>query len=202
MSGFVYFLVNPAIPTLVKVGHTTTSVESRIRDLNSTSIPAPFEVAACFKVLDSATTEKLLHEHLHEYRFKENREFFLGPTAKLLELSIPILLSAVAAGENSASHVVQIAKKADALSDRAIGVLQELAGHKRHSGYSTYELCGEKESDLKVVRELATLKALGFVTEKRASKDRNVSTWKITAEGVKFIFDNELLEDFMFWRPP
>lgn len=43
MNEIIYILINEAMPGYVKVGRTTTSLEQRIRELNSsTSVPLPF----------------------------------------------------------------------------------------------------------------------------------------------------------------
>src|SRR3954466_7359261 len=44
--GFVYILINPSLPGLVKIGKTTRSSESRAMELSApTGLPTPFIVA-------------------------------------------------------------------------------------------------------------------------------------------------------------
>ena len=45
MAEIIYVLTNEAMDGLVKIGRTTTSVEQRIRELDNTSAPLPFQ---CF----------------------------------------------------------------------------------------------------------------------------------------------------------
>ena len=45
MSGIVYILTNEAMEGLIKIGKTNTSVEQRIKELDNTSLPLPFQ---CF----------------------------------------------------------------------------------------------------------------------------------------------------------
>jgi hypothetical protein len=48
----VYVLVNRAMPDLVKIGKTERDIESRIKGLDTTSVPLPFECYYAAKVLD------------------------------------------------------------------------------------------------------------------------------------------------------
>ena len=43
MTSIVYILINDAMPGLVKIGLTGTSLEQRIRELDTTSVPLPFK---------------------------------------------------------------------------------------------------------------------------------------------------------------
>ena len=45
MSEIVYVLTNESMEGLVKIGRTSTGVEQRIRELDNTSVPLPFQ---CF----------------------------------------------------------------------------------------------------------------------------------------------------------
>ena len=58
MEGRVYFLTNPAMPNMVKIGKTTRDVELRLGELNSTGVPLPFECEYVAKVKDVDKTEK------------------------------------------------------------------------------------------------------------------------------------------------
>lgn len=76
-EGFVYILVNPAFPNLVKIGKTTVSPASRAKEVSrGTGVPAEFQVAWACEVVDCHSTEKLLHSKLDTHRFRSNREFF------------------------------------------------------------------------------------------------------------------------------
>ena len=62
MPEIVYLLTNPSMPTLVKVGRTT-SLEDRLRSLSSHSgVPVPFEVFYACEVKDSSKVEQSIHE--------------------------------------------------------------------------------------------------------------------------------------------
>ncbi|MFY1661188.1 GIY-YIG nuclease family protein [Micromonospora sp. WMMD1274] len=74
--GFVYVLVNAAMPGMVKIGQTSLLSEDRARKLFGTGLPVPFEVA--FRVLTArpAELERAAHAALAPCRVASNREFF------------------------------------------------------------------------------------------------------------------------------
>lgn len=75
--GFVYVLVNWAMPGFVKVGHTERPPHVRVEELSkSTSVPVEFEVFAYVEVRDSLAVEQLAHRHLAQRRVNPAREFF------------------------------------------------------------------------------------------------------------------------------
>jgi hypothetical protein len=75
-EGIIYVLTNEAMPGHVKNGKTATSVAERIRQLDNTSLPYPFECfyAARVQVMDSA--ERLIHDAFADSRVNPRREFF------------------------------------------------------------------------------------------------------------------------------
>lgn len=77
MEGWVYVLSNPCMPGIYKVGMTTTSPETRARELSSpTGVPVPFSIEAAFYSHSPLNAEKEVHEYLDEWRVSESREFF------------------------------------------------------------------------------------------------------------------------------
>lgn len=74
--GYVYVLSNPAMPNLLKIGHTSGSLRGRVEQLSAaTGVPRPFEVEAYFLAQAPRADEKLVHEALRYYR-RPGREFF------------------------------------------------------------------------------------------------------------------------------
>ncbi len=74
-QGWVYVLTNPDIIGKVKIGHTTRSVEERIKELSAASgVPHPFVLFHTQPFQNSEKTEKLIHAFLSPYRDK--KEFF------------------------------------------------------------------------------------------------------------------------------
>lgn len=76
MAEIVYVLTNEAMDGLVKIGRTTTTVEQRIRELDNTSMPLPFQCFFAGEVADSAYVEAHLHKAFADKRVRTNREFF------------------------------------------------------------------------------------------------------------------------------
>jgi len=76
MAEIIYILTNEAMDGLVKIGRTTTSVEQRIRELDNTSLPLPFQCYFAGEVADSAYVEAHLHKAFSDKRVRTNREFF------------------------------------------------------------------------------------------------------------------------------
>ena len=89
--GFVYVLTNAAMPGFVKIGLTRhDDVAQRIRQLDTTSIPVPFECHYAAKVPDCAKLERVLHQVFDDKRVRRGREFFTSDP-KLAELIIDLV---------------------------------------------------------------------------------------------------------------
>jgi hypothetical protein len=89
--GYVYALINYAMPGLVKVGCTTRSPTERLGELSSaTGVPSPFELVYDVLVPDVSAAERYVHRCLSDagYRHAENREFFRAPIRDVLRLLI------------------------------------------------------------------------------------------------------------------
>lgn len=76
MAEIVYVLTNEAMDGLVKIGLTTTSVEERIKQLDNTSLPLPFQCFYAAEVANAAVVESKLHKIFADKRVRSNREFF------------------------------------------------------------------------------------------------------------------------------
>lgn len=76
MKDIIYVLTNEAMPGLVKIGFTTTSVEQRIRELDGTGIPLSFECFYAAVVREGKWVEKKIHDLFRDVRVRFNREFF------------------------------------------------------------------------------------------------------------------------------
>ncbi|MCG8342923.1 MAG: GIY-YIG nuclease family protein [Chlorobiales bacterium] len=75
MKEIVYVLINEAMPGYVKLGRTT-NLEQRIRNLDNTSAPLPFECFYACTVNDANFVESQLHDAFADVRVRSNREFF------------------------------------------------------------------------------------------------------------------------------
>lgn len=72
----IYILTNEAMPGYIKIGYTYGSLEDRLRQLDTTSMPLPFEVYYACEVEDAKEDERWMHEILGDKRVRDRREFF------------------------------------------------------------------------------------------------------------------------------
>lgn len=63
------------MPGYVKIGRTT-DLEQRIRSLDTTSVPLPFECFYACTVSDAGFVERQLHDAFMDHRVRSSREFF------------------------------------------------------------------------------------------------------------------------------
>jgi len=75
MAEIVYVLINEAMPGYTKIGRTT-DLEQRIRSLDNTSVPLPFECFYAATVNNASFVEKQLHDAFEDMRVRKNREYF------------------------------------------------------------------------------------------------------------------------------
>ena len=85
MAEIVYVLTNPAMPNYVKIGRTS-DLEQRLRQLDNTSTPLPFECVYAVEVEDSVQAERLLHDGLADVRTRKTREFFEIDAQRVISL--------------------------------------------------------------------------------------------------------------------
>lgn len=76
-SGYIYILVNPSLPGILKIGRTTKNPLERLKDLSSQSgVPTPFQLAYYKPTADCFEAEKWMHSKFEHRRVSDNREFF------------------------------------------------------------------------------------------------------------------------------
>ena len=71
----IYILTNQSMPDTIKIG-ITDNLERRVKELDNTSSPLPFECYYAVEVEDASKIEKKIHEGLDDARIRDNREFF------------------------------------------------------------------------------------------------------------------------------
>lgn len=89
MSEYVYILINPSLPGLLKIGKTSRTPEERAAELSqNTNMPTPFMVAYEEQIPDSTIAEKFIHEELKNqgYRINDSREFFSIPLKEAIQI--------------------------------------------------------------------------------------------------------------------
>lgn len=199
--GIVYFLSNPIMPGVIKIGFTTGTIEERIRQLSTTGVPLSFEVAAMFKVNDPQGCEKEIHDCLAEYRINNGREFFKISLKESLEKSWKIIATGL--GAEGISSVGGAGKHEQSrnhgLDKDQIFALQMLAHDGRLYGMPIHVLQtgGHWADDLTLEYKLACLKERGLVEELKGGRDKP-SCWRVTSNGIKVMFENGLiLEDLL-----
>ena len=74
-TGIVYILQNPAMPEFVKIGFTQ-DLQERMRALDNTSVPVPFECIYAAQVNKPRAWEQTIHDVFQEQRINRRREFF------------------------------------------------------------------------------------------------------------------------------
>ena len=75
MNEIIYILINESMPGYVKIGKTN-NLEPRIRSLDTTSVPLPFECFYACTVKDAAFVERQLLDAFMDHRVRSSREFF------------------------------------------------------------------------------------------------------------------------------
>jgi hypothetical protein len=75
MGEIVYILINEAMPGYTKIGRTS-NLEQRLRSLDNTTAPLPFECFHAATVPDATFVERQLFEAFGEHRVRSNREYF------------------------------------------------------------------------------------------------------------------------------
>lgn len=74
IRGWVYVITNPAMPGLVKIGHSTKDPLIRARDLGGSGVPHPFQLQFDAVVLDPEIIERSAHRALGDRR--DGKEWF------------------------------------------------------------------------------------------------------------------------------
>jgi hypothetical protein len=71
MPEVVYVLTNVEMPGLVKIGITNGAVSDRVKGLDNTSVPVPFECFYAAEVSDAAKVERAIHEAFDDHRVRK-----------------------------------------------------------------------------------------------------------------------------------
>ncbi len=114
--GYVYILTNPSFrEDWVKIGKTI-DLKGRLKTLDNTSVPLPFEVFATLKTTKYNEAEKLVHRYIERFtnlRIRDNREFFNVKPEDALEIfkDVSLLLDDAEIDEVYKKDIVDEAEK-------------------------------------------------------------------------------------------
>jgi len=85
--GFIYILVNPFIPGMVKIGYSTgVPIERAKRISQSTGVPTQFAVVHEVQVGSCEDAEREIHAELDKFRVNSKREFFAVSVKEAIEI--------------------------------------------------------------------------------------------------------------------
>lgn len=83
----VYILTNESMPDYIKIGITHGDLNQRLKQLDRTGVPLPFEVYYAASVNNAEGEERWLHSIFGDRRARGNREFFkMNPELAALAL--------------------------------------------------------------------------------------------------------------------
>lgn len=193
MAGYLYVLSNPAMPGLLKIGQTSNLPEQRLRQLNTTGVPRPFVLEACFLVPNPVLLERAAHGALLGHRQASSREFFQLTVSQTLELIMPLVVAAI----NQSAENPSPAVKDHGLTADELYILQLVVAAGNECGQSRWRLKEwTKLDDLDLEVCIANLVGRKFVARSRESSSY-ASIWLPTLKGTKFLADHRLIEDWM-----
>lgn len=90
---YVYVVTNDAMPGCVKIGYTSKEPRLRIRELYTTSMPAPFKAERSFEFStdsEGMQAEKFLHSFYKKSRLSGSREFFSSDILESVDQTIKV----------------------------------------------------------------------------------------------------------------
>ncbi|MGM1461496.1 GIY-YIG nuclease family protein [Bacillus cereus group sp. BceL310] len=133
-NGYVYVLINPAIPEMVKVGMTTRDPEDRVEELSSaTGVPNQFILVYKERFVDCVLAEKMAHEILEARgcRVAQNREFFnvAIPEAINVVLEVKKHLQEHKSVETNTNKLAVKSTQTDNIKDLISGLLETAKSH-------------------------------------------------------------------------
>jgi|CXWL01.1.fsa_nt_gi hypothetical protein len=141
--GYIYVLVNSAMPGLLKIGYTDRDPKLRASELSAASgVVVPFIVAYHAEVADAVRAETEIHQALSTYRVSDGREFF----AMEVRDAIAIIDSICArhTSGNVALNTEQVFAKQRAEEDRMEEWAGVAAAYLYRHGYIDYKIIRSK----------------------------------------------------------
>ena len=87
--GYVYVMINPSLPDIVKIGKTTRDPNERAKELSAASgVPTPFILVYYKPFKDCHLAELVIHKYFEDKgaRVNGNREFFKVTTVEAIDM--------------------------------------------------------------------------------------------------------------------
>jgi hypothetical protein len=186
MVGYIYFLSNPAMPGLLKIGFTARDLFERLSELRTTSVPLPFVLEAAFHVNRPTECERLIHKALEQYRHTGDREFFQIGLRDALEQVWGHIQAAMVVTESdddfdSDPHPFPELKLEEeellwALMDKPRYLAVDWSWFRNQLN------CSDEEAKL-LLLDLAEKR---FLKERKNRNQRYESTWELGHKGLKY----------------
>jgi T5orf172 domain len=179
------------MPGLLKIGKTTSPSE-RLTELQSTGVPTPFILEACFRVIDINKTEKRIHAVLAKLKHTPNREFFQVSLNEALTECLPII------SEFLATPFTGSEKITPRIFEDEEKVLRFIFSETQNNERPTREIIKRKLkfSDNKSDYVFGSLLKKKFVREAnefspRTSFPRKIM--KLESGGIQYLLDNKFI---------
>lgn len=115
----VYILTNESMPGYVKVGKTN-DMTRRLRELDNTSVPLPFECYFAAEVANASQVEQMIHTAFADHRVRGGREYFKISPERPFAILDHVKISDVTPHENVAADAegVRLLKRVQKYSKR------------------------------------------------------------------------------------
>lgn len=79
------------MPGLIKIGMTANDARRRVKELQSTGVPTPFDLELNVAVENGVHSEQAAHRALSRYRVGKKREFFAVNVANAIKEILPVI---------------------------------------------------------------------------------------------------------------
>lgn len=188
MNQIIYILTNEAMPDYVKIGFTHGKVEDRIKQLDRTGVPLPFEIHYAATVEDAEKEEKWLHSIFGDRRARDNREFF-----KMNPEYATLALKRVAIGE------VEVDSGLTPEQEKEVDEVKERRSRFHFANYGIpigSKLTFTRDSNIVAIVAKNDKISIDGVVDSLSSHAMNLLGYKRRPQGtLYFEYEDEILDD-------
>ncbi|HMO41691.1 MAG TPA: GIY-YIG nuclease family protein [Saprospiraceae bacterium] len=189
-TGHIYFLLNPSMPGLLKIGYTTKSLQQRLSELETTGVPEPFILGASYHVKNAKACEQELHKLFEQYRKSQHREFFHISLSDAISKAMPIVLNMI---HNDATEQLSTGQEAIVLTFEESEILVALVHDKFANALAADELAREIGVHVqKILLSCARLIDLRLIRPSRG-RYSGVEEFELTHKGRQYCFDTDIV---------